>query len=337
MRKHNLHISTVFFLMILLTFFCVNANAFMIPDEDDLTKTVDYVRYYMYESEGEKLATVYDFVDYDDLTELNILSEIDGYKVIEIEAISEPGDFPNLEEITIGENVEKISLRAFYGLSHLKKVNLPSSLTYIGVSSFSNCTNLESVNLEKVQHIGREAFFGCINLKNVNLSETLDIIEPYSFSQSGLETITIPSKAALTSKDAEWSGHQFSNCLNLKTVIFEDRADKSENFWIDSAAFMGCENLEEVHLPETDSEITIYGAAFRGCKKLKTFDFSNVSIICDGAFANCVKLTEIIFSEKLKALGCHTFENTGLKNITIPSLCSSSFSSSAECFFFSKR
>ena len=72
--------------------------------------------------------------------------------------------------------------------------------------------------------LGREAFFGCINLKNVNLSETLDVIEPYSFSQSGLETITIPSKAALTSKDAEWSGHQFSNCLNLKTVIFEDRA-----------------------------------------------------------------------------------------------------------------
>ena len=46
---------------------------------------------------------------------------------------------------------------------------------------------------------------------------------------------------------------------------------------IGNDAFNCCENLEEVHLPETDSEITIYGAAFRGCKKLKTFDFSNVS------------------------------------------------------------
>ena len=330
MKKNRLHILTAFLSIVLPALFCINVNAF-IPDEDDLTKTVDYVRYYMYESEGEKLATVYDFVDYDDLTELNILSEIDGYKVIEIEAVSEPGDFPKLKEVTIGENVERISMKAFRNLGSLKKVNLPSTLTYIGDNAFKNCSKLEAINLKHVTHIGTGAFENCTSLKEVTFSENEVTIGARAFENTGFETITIPSKAVLTSKDAEWSGYQFSNCLNLKTVIFEDRADSSKPFYIDEDAFFECKSLETVILPQNASNIIINNSAFLNCKNLKNFDFSNVTKIYDFAFKGCTKITKADFSDKLEVIGCHAFENTGLKKITIPS------NTQFECYLSGER
>ena len=106
MKKNRLHILATFFSIMLIALFSLSANAYISLDEDDLTKTVDNVKYHMFESEGEKRATAYDFVASEEMTELNILSEVDGYKVTSIEAITSKGEFPNVSEVTIGENVK---------------------------------------------------------------------------------------------------------------------------------------------------------------------------------------------------------------------------------------
>ena len=213
MKKNRVHILTAIFSVMLIALFSLSANAYISLDEDDLTKTVNNVKYHMFESEGEKRAIAYEFVADEEITELNILSEVDGYKVTSVEATSFFKSFPKVTEITIGENVESLSFHTFASFESLKKVNLPSTLTSIGDEVFAGCSSLESMNLEYVTYIGTEAFQNCTALKEVTFSENLKTIGSRSFRNTGFETITIPSKAYLSGTESfAVVGEQFRDC-----------------------------------------------------------------------------------------------------------------------------
>ncbi|MBR2079042.1 MAG: leucine-rich repeat domain-containing protein [Clostridia bacterium] len=318
MKKNRLHILATFFSIMLIALFSLSANAYISLDEDDLTKTVDNVKYHMFESEGEKRATAYDFVASEEMTELNILSEVDGYKVTSIEAITSKGEFPNVSEVTIGENVKYIDYRAFYNMDALEKVTLPSTLTHIEEQAFYSCDNLTTINLDSVKFIGTDAFGSCINLKEITFSESIETIGTRSFNNTGLEKITIPATASLSctaSVFVEFA--QFSNCENLTEVIFEK--GERTSLYIPQSAFSGCSSLKKVVLPDNITELSLGDYAFANCKSIESFDFSYVVEIDDSVFLNCSKLTKAEFSDELKSIGCHAFENTGLKKVVIPS------------------
>ena len=318
MKKNRLNILTALFSIMMIALFSLSANAYISLDEDDLTKTVDNVKYHMFESNGEKKAIAYDFVADEEITELNILSEVDGYKVTGVEAITLEGEFPNVSAVTIGENVEYIDYRAFSDMDALVKVTLPSTLTRIEEDAFYSCDNLIEINLDNVKFIGTSAFSRCANLKGVNFTENLEIIGTYAFWGAGLEYVTIPSTAALScTADSFVEFAQFSNCKNLKEVIFEE--GERTRLYIPQSAFSGCANLKKIVLPENITELILGDYAFANCKSLAKFDFSNVVEIDDSVFLNCSKLTKAEFSDELKAIGCHAFEGTGLKTVTIPS------------------
>ncbi len=322
MKKYKLHILTVFFSIILLTLLSFGASAEDAPTEDYLTKTVDYVEYHLYETEGEKVAVAYKFVGNKEVTELNILSEVDGYKVKSVDTeFNNNTDFSSITVVNIGENIETLDeIISSIKMTNLKKVNLPASITKIGNYDFYGCKNLEEINLENIQHIGLRAFMGCTNLKSVNFSEKLESIAVSAFEESGLETVTIPAKAELSySPEIESSGAQFRKCKNLKTVVFEDRADENKTFFIDTAAFAVCTSLKKIVLPQNVEKIVVSQGAFLDCENLKSFDFSNVISIYDMAFENCKNLTKVNFSDNLEVIGCHAFAGTGIKTVTIPS------------------
>lgn len=313
MEKKRLHILTPLFTLMLIALFTLSADAYSL-------KTVDNVVYRMFEEDGVKKAIVCDFVDDEEITELNILSEVDGYKVTSVNPEPRVHYLTAVTEVTVGENIECLYDCTFIGFESLKKVNLPSTLTYIGERVFSTCTNLEKINLDYVTYIGTGAFSGCTSLKSVAFSENLEIIGSSSFANTGLETVTIPSKAYL--KETELYaiiGDQFRNCKNLKKVIFEDRAVNSGFYYIEEYAFYGCDSLETVILPSNVSKFSIYDSAFENCKNLKAFDFSGITSISDNAFRGCAKITKADFSEKLEVIGCYAFAETGLKTVTIPS------------------
>ena len=313
MEKKSLHILTALFTLILIALFPLSADAYSV-------KTVDNVVYRMFEEDGVKKAIVCDFVDDEEITELHILSEIDGYKVTSVETEPRVHYLTAVTEVTVGENIECLYDCAFIGFESLKKVNLPSTLTYIGERVFSRCPNLEKINLDYVTYIGTGAFSGCTSLKSVAFSENLEIIGSSSFANSGLETVTIPSKAYLKETEpAAIVGDQFRNCKNLKKVIFEDRAISTGFYYIEEYAFYGCDSLETVILPGNVSKLAIHDSAFENCKNLKAFDFSGITSISDNAFRGCAKITKADFSENLEVIGCYAFAETGLKTVTIPS------------------
>jgi len=73
----------------------------------------------------------------------------------------------NLESITLGEGIKEIGGMTIYELTGLKKVVLPSTITYIGKSNFEKCDDLEIVyngTVAQWQAIEKE-FYDTINVK----------------------------------------------------------------------------------------------------------------------------------------------------------------------------
>ena len=321
MKKNRLHILTVFFSIILLTLLSFGVSAEDASTAEYLTKTVDSVEYHLYETDGEKVAVAYKFLGNEEVTELNILSEVDGYKVKSVdEEFNDNTDFSNIIVVNIGENIETIkNIFSRKAMTSLKKITLPSSIKRIESYQFYRFETIEEINLENIQYIGPWAFCGCKNLKNVTFSESLEMIDFEAFRESGLESVTIPAKTKLSSTEIEAIGGYFRDCENLKTVIFEDRAESNKTFYIHEFTFAYCTSLEKIVLPKNVEKIVVCHGAFLNCENLKSFDFSNVISIYDMAFENCKNLTKVNFSDELEVIGCHAFAGTGIKTVTIPS------------------
>ncbi|MDE5877461.1 MAG: C10 family peptidase, partial [Muribaculaceae bacterium] len=72
-----------------------------------------------------------------------------------------------------------------------------------------------------------------------------------------------------------------------------------ENESIPEGAFAGMENLQEVTLPETVTEIG--AGAFEGCTNIATLTLPSVAAIGEGAFEGCTSLTSLIIPSAGKA------------------------------------
>ncbi len=73
-----------------------------------------------------------------------------------------------IRTLIIGNKVQTIPDYAFYRVTRVDFVNLPNSLTSIGISAFDSCVYLKSITLpENVISIGDNAFKNCYSLSNV--------------------------------------------------------------------------------------------------------------------------------------------------------------------------
>ncbi|MGN1442970.1 MAG: leucine-rich repeat domain-containing protein, partial [Acutalibacteraceae bacterium] len=339
--------------------------------ESDTTKIIDNVAYAYSEKMNGKKFPHYEVEVFgatkeirEKMTEINIVSEIDGLPVTTIQGVRSyfgaypkpRGIYPNVEKITIPDcitsigdgafcgliNIKKIELPknlkdlgkfAFYSLKNLTEITIPAGVTYIGEGAFCYCSNLEKVTLEgnvriiddsafggctklryitpctSLKNIGLFAFNGCKSLKYFYFPETLEEIESGAFKSSGLTTVTIPSKAK-TRGYINYDG-PFENCINLKTVIYENRKDE---LFVSGKIFDGCTALETVVFPSSAKCITICPRAFRNCTKLTNLvNTGRIDRVCEAAFANCTSLQSIKFSSMIEIIEKKAFQ--GCKNL----------------------
>ena len=169
--------------------------------------------------------------------------------------------------------------------------NLPSTLTTIGGSAFSDNAQLKKVVIpEGVTTIGNYAFANCENLNEIVFNGTAAI--------SGEKTLTVGDSA-------------FLNCKS----ITNDFLLPSYTVSIGTAAFQGCEFTEFV-IPEGVTYIGM--AAFWGSTTLEYVEFrctgnlviadgSNNTAAKGGAFSNCTALTRVDLPAGLTELGNYTF------------------------------
>ncbi len=125
--------------------------------------------------------------------------------------------------------------------------------------AFISCTALKSVSLNTTDiYIGVSAFSGCISLNTILIPSSISVLNPYCFSESGLEEIDL--FACVITEIPEFA---FSYCTDLISVSLPANLDA-----IYSNAFEFCDKLTNITLPSTLTNI--YEYAFCYCSSLQT-------------------------------------------------------------------
>jgi len=206
-----------------------------------------------------------------------------------------------------GVNVAMILDSVFAGNSYMKTVEIPATITYIGLNAFSSCPNLEKViGAESVVEIGDGAFANCTSLTAYPFGEDLATIESYAFKNTALTKITFTSKEVMVDSSA------FYSCKELTTL----KADGC-GLYIGENAFFGCGKLKTASIGA--KSFYIGSGAFNGCESLTSISgLEFIAYIGDNAFAGCSSLKEAALGNRLNYIGRKAFYNcASLKSVTM--------------------
>ena len=157
-------------------------------------------------------------------------------------------------------------------------INLPLSVTKIGVGAFQGCSALTSVSMPSVTTIGHWAFSFCSALTSVSMP-SVTTIGHWAFSGcSALTSVSMPSVTMI-------GDEAFGNCDGLTSVSMPSVTR------IGDGAFGNCDGLTSVSMPA----VTTIGIwAFFYCSALTSVDIpASVKMIGDDAFEGCSGLTAV--------------------------------------------
>ncbi len=159
-----------------------------------------------------------------------------------------------------------VSECAFYGMSMIKSVILPSTVVSVDSHAFFGCTSLVSFDLGNIETLEQYAFSGCTSLNSVDFKNVKVIKE-----------------------------NAFESCVNLfkKKLNFENNGGiltlPASVEFLGARAFLGCEGIVKIDLSATKIT-TIYQGAFEGLIELKELKVKDGTLIKTGAFAACEEL-----------------------------------------------
>lgn len=262
----------------------------------------------------------------DDVFDYLLFSETKEAMITGLTSQSSAVSIPNRIPVESETGVEfypvtTIGVDAFMGKKQLQKIELPSSLRYIGNQAFRDCSSLRDIKFPtQLKGIGCYAFYNCQELKEATFYNALNQLDVDAFGY----------------------------CINLRKVSFSEGPDK-----IGRSAFEHCSLLTEVQLPTNLRNINQYAFQYTGlenldmrntqidiiedyaflqCKMLNNVIFpTTLKKLGHGSFASCIELKEAELPEKLSYIGANSFYNTVLKEVIIPAsvekLCMNAFKS----------
>lgn len=194
-----------------------------------------------------------------------------------------------MTDLVLYEGLESIGAEAFYD-THLKKVNIPSSVTYIGENAFGKTAWDSSLNTEAVDGV---VYLGNIAYKSVNRPENIvfrdgTVSVSANFNMQYTKSFTLPSSVRSIYACAGDYQNLESAVLNEGLLIIGDHV------------FEDCPKLKEITLPST------------------------LEYIGSGAFYNA-GITSIVFPESLKVIkgeasvyNYYTFGSSKITSLTLP-------------------
>ena len=167
----------------------------------------------------------------------------------------------------------------------IKYIYIPSTVTTLETSLFSNCTNLSSVTIpDGVTSIPQFCFSNCYNLTSVAI--------PDSVTSIGLSA--------------------FQNCYNLSSITIPESVTS-----IGSQAFQNCYNLSSITIPESVTSIERSTFSRSGISSLIIPD--GVTTLKEYPFQDCTNLSSVTIPESVTTLGYNSFNNCPLKTVVISS------------------
>lgn len=240
----------------------------------------------------------------------------------------------NLKSIEFPTNTGKIEAMAFYrsGLESLDltKIEWKEPFYLQGYYTFAACENLKTVKAKgKVRFDGLYTFEECTALETVTFTgsgEDYTVMNPDIFKRcSNLKSVKFYRlKGNGQGNDMD---SVFTDCPRLESVTSECPPEISK---IGYSCFDGCESLTTLSLPQT--EFLINETAFRGCKALEEFDFTNVTSIGKGSFKGCTSLASTPNISAVTTIGEGSFEGcTGLTSLDFKNLTSIGTKAFTDC------
>ena len=256
-----------------------------------------------------------DITDYTNYLEFNLLPDgtysVGGksdLSLVYIEKIEIPSTYN-------GKAVTQIIENGFYGVSGLKEIVIPNSITTVGENAFEYCNNLIYNVKDGLKYIGNEEnkYLYLVDVVDFNLtSAVIDsncrFIGEYAFcSCYNLESVVIGNGVTTIGKNA------FSNCYSLESVVMGNSV-----ITIRKNAFYNCESLKEIEIP--NSVTTIGDFAFEYCESLESVIIGNsVTTIGSAAFSHCTSLTSVEIPNSVTTIGGDAFNSCeSLESAVIP-------------------
>ena len=149
---------------------------------------------------------------------------------------------------------------------------------------------------------------------DVVIPDGVAAVDDYAFEGNEMvRSISFPSSFT------EIDSHAFDGCPNLEQVVFRDEADRTEGVVINGSAFRNCAKLEAISIPRGGDSV-IYGGVFKGCTGMKRADLGNgVRRILSGAFEGCTGLEAVTLSDGLTEIDERAFAGcTALQALQLP-------------------
>ena len=237
----------------------------------------------------------------------------------------------SLKTLYIPSNVKKIDAQVFAGCSALQSINIPESVDTIMGGAFTNCKALTEVHIDNLKkwcsvYIGgsmpmvgpfangiADLYVQGNIVKDLEIPEGVEVINPYVFYGSRIETLKLPNSL----KRIEYSA--FNNCALLKTVYISNNIDS-----IGSSAFNRCGSMTAVYMEDLNSWCNIGfksessnplfcgKSLYLNGKLITSLEIPNgVECIQDYAFTNC-NINSVVIPETLRTIGKQAFNGCNM-------------------------
>ena len=194
-------------------------------------------------------------------------------------------------------------------LNTATNIEIPSDVTGIGGSAFSDCDRLETLVIpDGVTSIGEYAFYSCNSLKSVVIGSNVTTIGNYAFCFCNkLVSVIIPDSVTSMGE------HAFYDCNSLKSVSLGSGLTT-----ISPSAFQKCSSLESIVIP--NSVVSIGNKAFEECSSLTSITLGNsLNEIGHYAFRGASLIKSIVIPDSVTSIGNGVFGGwSSLESITLP-------------------
>ena len=248
---------------------------------------------------------------------------------------------PNITSFTIGNQVEELPRGLCYGLP-IETIDIPNSVTSIGVSAFRGCESLATITIPKdVKTIGAYTFKECTNLTTIVWNVTsCDNPESYQYSPFydirsqitsftfGEDVETIPSylcygmsklKSVTIPKNVKTiSAFAFNECANLTTIIWNAKSYDELDSFVHSP-FYGIRSLITSFTFGNDVETIPAYLCYEMSNLTSVTIGNNVKIVGEHAFEKCAKLESVPIGNSVTNIEEYAFYDcSSLTSIEIP-------------------
>ncbi len=217
---------------------------------------------------------------------------------VEIRRFSGKDAILTIPDTLDGYPVSGIGDFALSGNSDLTGLTIPEGVKSIGTYSFAACDHLVSLDIQEgVKSIGSQAFLDCVSLTNVSIPDSVESIGSLAFSGcNSLQSVSIGMGVT------DIGTNPFAGCDALREIfISPDHPALAQR---DGALYL-----------KADKSLVSYS----GGLDAQSFDIPpGIERIGDGAFLECVTLTDLSIPPSVTSIGESAF--AGCENIRVTAI-----------------